>query len=136
MNAVDTNIWIYCHDGRDPVKQRISLQLIESLSGTIVLPWQVGCEFLAASRKLEPLGFSIEDTWAALEDMIAVATSIVMPKREFWLQSRRLQQSYSLHLWDALLLSSCLDSGVKLLYSEDIAHNQMFDSLKIVNPFI
>jgi predicted nucleic acid-binding protein len=136
MNAIDTNIWIYCHDSRDAGKQKNALRLIASLGDSIVLPWQVGCEFLAASRKMEPLGFSTEDSWDALSDMLTVAAAVVMPKRELWPYARRLQQSYSLHLWDALLLSSCLEADVKTLYSEDLAHNQQIESLRIVNPFI
>lgn len=52
MNAIDTNIWIYCHDKRDPVKQSKALDVVETV-GPQRLLWQVGCEFIAAARKLE-----------------------------------------------------------------------------------
>lgn len=55
MNAVDTNILIYVHDPRDLVKQATATSLITSLTDVVLL-WQVACEYLAASRKLEPLG--------------------------------------------------------------------------------
>jgi hypothetical protein len=51
MNAVDTNVWLYSHDTRDPRKQALAQQLIAS-TRPLALPWQVGCEFIAASRKL------------------------------------------------------------------------------------
>jgi predicted nucleic acid-binding protein len=31
MNAVDTNVLIYAHDPRDPVKQQTALSLLQSL---------------------------------------------------------------------------------------------------------
>jgi predicted nucleic acid-binding protein len=57
MNAIDTNIWLYSHDTRDPRKQALSQQLLASVR-PLALPWQVGCEFIAASRKLGPAGFT------------------------------------------------------------------------------
>ncbi len=57
MNAIDTNIWLYTHDTRDPHKQAIAQQLVAT-TRPLALLWQVGCEFIAASRKLAPLGFT------------------------------------------------------------------------------
>lgn len=51
MNVVDTNIWIYCHDTRDPAKQQRARELVRTVR-PLTLLWQVGCEFIAASRKL------------------------------------------------------------------------------------
>src|SRR5438105_4395505 len=65
MNVIDTNIWIYSHDARDPQKQAVAQGLIASLRA-LALPWQVGCEFIAASRKLVPLGFDETKAWSAL----------------------------------------------------------------------
>jgi len=56
MNAVDTNVLIYVHDPRDPVKQAAADSLVQSLLNGILL-WQVACEFISASTKLEPFGF-------------------------------------------------------------------------------
>ena len=57
MIALDTNILIYCCDERDPRRQQIALDLVaETTEG--VLPWQVACEFIAASRKLADQGFT------------------------------------------------------------------------------
>ena len=53
MNVVDTNILFYSHDPRDPVKQAVASSLIASLRPGVLL-WQVVCEFVASSRKLEP----------------------------------------------------------------------------------
>src|ERR1051325_10772861 len=77
MNVIDTNIWIYRHDVRDPQKQLVAKNLISSI-GPLVLPWQVGCDFMAGSRKLAPLGFDEAKAWAALGQMQAMATVVLM----------------------------------------------------------
>jgi predicted nucleic acid-binding protein len=78
MNAIDTNIWLYAHDRRDPVKQQAAQKLIEQLD-SIALPWQVGCEFIAAARKLEPFGFTQGHAWAAFQEMRDLSDAIVLP---------------------------------------------------------
>ena len=56
MNAVDTNILIYVNDPRDAAKQRGATSLVAELTDGVLL-WQVASEYLAASRKLELLGY-------------------------------------------------------------------------------
>jgi predicted nucleic acid-binding protein len=85
MNAIDTNIWIYCHDSRDSEKQQVAQRLIET-TGRIALLWQVGCEFIAAARKLQPFGFTEEQAWQSLEDMQAMADAVLLPAPELWAQ--------------------------------------------------
>ncbi len=133
MNAIDTNVWIYFHDTRDPRKQRLAQELVATV-GAVVLLWQVGCEFISAARKLEPLGFKPEDAWNALADMQTMAERVVMPTPKLWWRGRDIQSNHSLHYWDALLVACCIDAGVTVLYSEDIGE-RVIDGLRIVNPF-
>jgi hypothetical protein len=39
MNAIDTNVWVYCHDSRDAEKQQVAQQLIETAEPMALL-WQ------------------------------------------------------------------------------------------------
>jgi len=119
MNAIDTNVWLYSHDTRDPRKQAIAQQLIAS-TRPLALPWQVGCEFLAASRKLASVGFTEAQAWDALVDMQILADVVLLPVVALWLQARSLQSRYSLSFWDALLVAACLAGGVATLYTEDM----------------
>jgi hypothetical protein len=83
MNAIDTNVWLYSHDTRDAHKQAVAQSLIANLR-SLALPWQVGCEFIAASRKLAPLGFDAGQAWAALADMQSMADAVLMPVPRLW----------------------------------------------------
>jgi hypothetical protein len=75
MNAVDTNVLLYVHDPRDLDKQATAAALLESLTDGVLL-WQVACEYIAASRKLQPFGYSFTQAW---EDINRLATSLDHP---------------------------------------------------------
>ena len=71
MTAIDTNILFYAHDRRDERKMHIAGSLIESLDDGVLL-WQVACEYLAVSRKLESQAYSYRDAWEDIEDLIGL----------------------------------------------------------------
>src|SRR5436309_986394 len=119
MNALDTNVLIYSYDTRDPRKQLIAQQVIAT-ARPFVLLWQVGCEFMAASRKLQPLGFTQDQAWQALVDIQTAAAEVVYPESMLWPEARSLQGRHSLSFWDALLIAGCVRRGVLVLYTEDI----------------
>jgi predicted nucleic acid-binding protein len=133
MNAVDTNVLLYIHDSREPTKQQQAASLILSLSDGALL-WQVACEYLAASRKLEPLGFDRSHAWQNIQKLRQVWTT-VLPTWSTLELTDRLLSRYSLSFWDALIIAACLESGVKRLYSEDFGAYPRIDGLEIVNPF-
>jgi predicted nucleic acid-binding protein len=96
MNAVDTNVLMYVHDPRDPRKQAIADSLVHSLPDGVLL-WQVACEFIAASRKLAPYGFSQADAWQAINLLQALWTT-KLPRWSVWQKAEALQASYSLSI--------------------------------------
>ena len=135
MNAIDTNVWLYSHDHRDPRKQALAQQLIAA-TRPLALPWQVGCEFVAASRKLAAAGFTEAQAWAALPVMRTLADVILLPVPDLWPETQTLQGRYSLSFWDALLVGACLRGGVQVLYTADMGAPRAIDSLSLVNPFL
>jgi predicted nucleic acid-binding protein len=133
MNAADTNVLVYAKDPRDPRKQAIAVSLISTLIPGVLL-WQVACEFLAASRKLEGLGYSLREAWQDIEELRDV-WNVVFPTWNTQTHAYMLAERYSISYWDALLLSACRESGVKRLYSEDLHTHNGLDGIEIVNPF-
>ncbi|MGD9855323.1 MAG: PIN domain-containing protein [Planctomycetaceae bacterium] len=133
MNAVDTNVLIYAHDPRDPAKHSTADALIQSVPDGVLL-WQVACEYLAASRKLAPLGYDSQAAWQDIIDLRTVWTSI-LPSWSVHDASRDLMDRFSLSFWDALIIAACLDADVERLYSEDFDAYSDVDGLEIVNPF-
>ncbi|MGB9181950.1 MAG: PIN domain-containing protein [Pyrinomonadaceae bacterium] len=133
MNAVDTNILIYVHDYRHPDKQTTAEVLVRTLSDGVLL-WQVACEYIAASRKLEPLGYIREKAWQDIHKLRRLWDA-QLPTWEVLLRAERLIQNYSLSSWDALIVAACLESGVTRLYSEDFDASVHAEGLEVINPF-
>lgn len=135
MIVLDTNILVYAHDDRDLHKRNIALQLIDD-ARPLALPWQVGCEFLAASRKLAALGMAREKAWLFLESLQRAADLILIPDPSLWAECRILELRHGLSFWDALLVAACLTGGVQTLYSEDLAvSSRKIPGLTLINPF-
>jgi predicted nucleic acid-binding protein len=133
MNAVDTNVLIYVHDPRDPRKQQIAKKLIENLDDGVLL-WQVACEYIAASRKLEPLGYSLTAAWKDLHDL----RRMWIPTLPTWAihdHAERIISASSISYWDALIVAACTEAGVAQLYTEDLGGCASIEGITIINPF-
>lgn len=132
MNAVDTNILIYVNDPRNPVKQMVAASLISSLTEGVLL-WQVACEYLAASRKLESLGYDRSQAYQYIRDLqqvwyTALPTWVVIDRAE------NLISRFNLSHWDSMIVAACLEANVQTLYTEDFGYSSI-DGLEIINPF-
>lgn len=134
MNAVDTNVLLYVHDPRDPVKQATATKLLAT-EAHLTLIWQVACEYIHASRKLTAYGFNMQD---AFKDVASFQRTwqTILPDWGAMGRAQSLLGRFSLSSWDAMLIAVCLESGVQRLYSEDFSAYPKIDSLEIVNPFI
>ena len=133
MNAVDTNVLFYARDPREPVKQQIALSLIQSLDDAALF-WQVACEYLAASRKLEPFGYSRHQAWQDVRDLRLVWTTI-LPSWGVLERAHELMDKYSLSYWDAMILGACVDGGIGRFYTEDFDAYAEVEGVEIINPF-
>jgi predicted nucleic acid-binding protein len=133
MIALDTNILIYCCDKRDLRRQQTALELVAATTDA-VLPWQVACEFIAATRKLADQGFTPAHAWQRLAEFLALFP-LIQPTSAVLERARKLHLHQSWAFWDAMLVGACLESGVSRLYSEDLPGRTRIDGLDIVNPF-
>ncbi len=133
MIAVDTNVLVYSCEKSDPVRQSIALELIDSAREGVLL-WQVACEFIAASRKLAPQGFTAEQAWQRLAEFSGVLT-LTRPSAAVLEQARILHTQKHWSFWDALIVGACQEAGVRRLYSEDIPGSSPPAGLEIINPF-
>lgn len=133
MNVTDTNILLYVHDPRDPTKQAVAASLVQSLTDGVLL-WQVACEYLAASRKLEPFGYDRSRAWQDVRDLQRVRATM-LPGWGVLDQAGRLLITYNFSFWYAMIIAACLEGGATRLYSENFDAYPRVDGLEIVNPF-
>lgn len=132
----DTNILVYLFDGDSPDKRKKARLLFQDHAGAgdIVLSTQVLQEFyVTVTRKLaRPL-----DTGAAMEavssfaelPMVQIDTKLIIAAIQ---RSRKSQFSF----WDGLIVQAAIEGHAKALYSEDMHHGQLLDSLCVINPFV
>jgi len=133
MTAVDTNILIYIHDPRESDKQEIASNIVTSIDDGVLL-WRVACEYIAASRKLEPLGYSWKEAWDDIHSLQLVWHTVI-PSWNLISDSKEIMSGFHLSFWDALIVSACLHSGVEKLYTEDFDAYSRIRNLEIINPF-
>ena len=132
MNAVDTNVLLYVHDPRNPSKQAAAATLVRNLTDGVLL-WQVACEYLAASRKLEPLGYSLSQAHQDIRDLRRAWTTVLHSWKALD-RAEALMSAYSLSFWDSMIIAVCLENHITRLYSEDFSAYPHVDGLEIVNP--
>ena len=133
MIALDTNVLIYACDKSDPARQQTALDLVANTTDGVML-WQVACEFVAASRKLERQGFTAADAWARLGEFMSLFPLELSKGASTLERAKSLHLVHHVSFWDAMILSSCVDAGVARFYSEDLPGGAIAD-VQVINPF-
>jgi predicted nucleic acid-binding protein len=133
MIALDTNVLIYACDKSETKRQQIALNLIADVKDGVLL-WQVACEFVAASRKLSAQGFTASNAWDRLSEFVGVLR-LALPTAGILERARVLHLTHGVSFWDATILAACVETGVDVLYSEDVPGLDTIGALRVVNPF-
>lgn len=133
---IDTNVWVYRLDQREPEKSRRTSEWLREVAGEhhIVLSTQVLIELRSVlTRKLKP-PMSHEDTRLALNalacfEVMATDTSVLLDAHE-------LAHNEQLSWFDALIVEAAIRSGCDKLFSENLSHGRKFGNLTVCNPFL
>ena len=133
---VDTNIFIYAHDTSAGTKHLRARQLIEHLwqTGEGVLSTQVLQELCINLRRKVKTPMSVKDIRTLVEDYLKWDVVIHTPASG--LDALDLEVRHKISFWDALVLQAAESSGASILYSEDLAGNQRYGTVQVVNPLV
>lgn len=134
MTAFDTNILIYSCDQSDPIRKERAFQVLTAADDGVIL-WQVAVEFIAASRKLSPQGFTARQAWARLREFRSVFP-LILPSSNALDRAEILHRDHGLSFWDSAVIGACLDHGITTLYSADLPGKSFGPTLRVVNPFL
>ena len=131
----DTNVLAYLFDADSPDKRKKARALFQkhAEAGDILLSTQVLQKFyVAVTRQLaRPL-----DAVAAAETVSSFAEfPLVQIDSELIVSAIHRSRNKQLSFWDALIVQAAIEGNASTLYSEDLQHGQMQDSLRVVNPF-
>ena len=132
---LDTNVLIYAAMGRldEPRKFDVASALVDSkdfgLSGQVLAEFCVNA--MAQRKGRTPLTETELDLWMGLlgdYPIQPVDAGLVQTGLAY---SRRFRISY----WDAALIAAAERLDAPILYTEDLNHNQLYGSVRVVNPF-
>ena len=127
---IDTNILIYAYSSTDMLKKEKSLNILRSEN--LTMSTQVLNEFVwVMSRKyLLPIDL-LRDVINNISDIAYISLITLSTINNAISLTERYKYSY----WDSLIISSALETGCDVLYTEDLQHNQTIKGIKIINPF-
>ncbi len=117
MNSLDTNVLIYAFDPSDAIKHAVAGKLLQkALSGGWSIAAQVYGEFFSATvRKriaTRDIAREVIQTWSSMMQPIASS-------KEAHSAALELATMHQVQYWDALIIATCAEHGVKQLYTED-----------------
>ncbi|EAQ70248.1 PIN domain protein [Synechococcus sp. RS9909] len=132
---IDTNVWAYRLDGREPKKQARMQRWLPEVVGRddVVISTQVLIELRSvATRKLRP-ALSAAQIRALLEAMAGF--DVVTTDTAMILDANELAAREQLSWFDALIAEAAIRSHCSVLFSEDFGHERMLDGVKVLNPW-
>lgn len=138
---IDTNVLVYRFDPRDPVKQRIAIEVLREgiEQESLRVSHQAIMEFvLAATRPLTRGGPGILTRSEALreaEEFLA-QFDVLYPTEDLLRTAVRAVSTYQLSWLDAHMWAYAEHYGLDEILSEDFSHAQLIGSVRIRNPFI
>ena len=135
LEFVDTNVLVYAYNFADPHKHLVAKTLLSGLwnSGKGILSIQVMQEFYVVVTQKVSNPISSETAIQIIEDLGKWGYHI--PKLEDIIEAVQIQQRNKLSFWDALIICSAKKSGCNIIWTEDLNHNQVYEGLKVLNPF-
>jgi predicted nucleic acid-binding protein len=135
---VDTNILVYRFDGRFPDKQKIAAEILRRgiAEDSVRIPHQAVVEFISAvTRSIR--GHTIlkqADAMREAEELLKQFT-ILYPNESIVRQAIRGCAAYQMSWFDAHIWAYAEHYGLPELFTEDLQHDRLYGSVRIVNPF-
>ena len=133
---IDTNVFVYQLDTRDPRKHVIADRIVGEALATenACISFQVVQECLNTLLRKAEITLDAAATRLYLNTVLAplhrVAASI-----ELYRAALDVQRRWKFSFYDSLIVAAALEAGCKRLLSEDLQHSQRIGGLRIENPF-
>jgi len=130
---VDANILIYAHDIDEASKHKPAKDLIQTFWSDPLFPSvsiQVlqECYFNLIKKKINPRTASdIINTY--------LDWHVIVNDKHLLSESMLLHEKLQLSFWDASIIAAAKSARTKYLLSEDFAHGQIIEGIKVINPF-
>lgn len=136
---VDTNILVYRFDDRFPEKQRVATAVLRQgiVDDSVRVPHQAIVEFVAAATR--PIRgrsiLTLVDALREAEEMLH-QFPVLYPNEGILRQAIRACSAYQLSWFDAHLWSYAEHFGLSEILTEDLQHDRLYGTVRVVNPFL
>jgi predicted nucleic acid-binding protein len=133
---LDTNLFVYTFDAKEPAKRKTASQLIRRAvdTGEGIISYQVVQEFfnVALRRFAQPMSAAEAEQYliTVLRPLLAVHSSPAI-----YFEALRIAEKQRMSWYDSLIVAAALEGQCEKLYSEDFQHGRKIESLRIENPF-
>lgn len=132
--AIDTNVLIYAisSDPREADKRQKTEQLlIQPDWGTST---QVLQEFYVNATKGKLPAMTRAQAAHAVDTLME--WPVVGMDAALMKEALRIHQRYQIGYWDAAVIASAVELGATTLYTEDLNHEQVYEGVRVENPFL
>ena len=129
----DTNILVYAHAGDEPQKRKVARKSLSThlANQTAVISTQILQEYFVAATRI---GLPAE---LAQQHVATYAqANVVQVTTELILAAIDMHRLHRLSFWDALIVRSARAGGCGVLLSEDLKHGQIYNGVRVENPFV
>lgn len=133
MKFLDTNVFVYFADDRDPVKQARARSVIAEALGSpqCLISGQVLNEF--ANVAMRKLALTEDEVLAYITEFRGIRT--VETRSCLTDRALELKKKYGLQFYDSLVLATAEAHGCDELLTEDLNEGQVYCGVRAINPF-
>jgi predicted nucleic acid-binding protein len=129
---LDTNVLLYAASERNRDQRRAPIAFEVVNRNVFGVSGQTLAEFVAGARKKHLLSDESIDQW-----LVFLGTCPLVPVDEAYVRmGLEFARRYRLSYYDAALLAAAERLGAPIFYTEDLNHNQVYGSVRAVNPFL
>lgn len=129
---LDSNVLLYAASERksDPRRHDIAQELV--LGRLFGVSGQSLAEFANVARRKAINNDAIIDRWLTFLGTLP----FLAVDQTYVIAGLRMARRYQLKYYDAALLAAAERLGAPIFYTEDLNHNQVYGSVRAVNPFL
>ena len=135
MNAeffLDTNILLYAAStaAAEKPKREVARELLGRDGAGFSV--QVLAEFFVNATSKFKLP---EDTVIRILESLESYPVLPVTEAVFW-SALAIRKRYQISYWDSAIIAAAIELRCDTLYSEDLNHGQVYEGLRVVNPFL
>jgi predicted nucleic acid-binding protein len=133
---VDTNVLVYGHDvdsgPKHQIARRVLMDLWQEKQG--VLSMQVLQEFYVTMTRKVARPLPRKTVREILRDYFRWPVERIDP--ETILDASRIEESYQISFWDALIVAAASKAAASKILTEDLKSGQTMEGILLENPFL